>query len=165
MANRYDFWTHGITAIIHDPRPAKEGGPVQFLERAGHGITLKQEDDTFNWFFLPIPTPTVLNGDTTIYLRRVVFSARVNENAKIDQFQLWRGGDALVPDTPLPSFAPDTVISHPIDDPVIRDVLVSGGSTPVVRTGSGIVLGLRVSFVNETPMGQVWIFGAGGHFS
>jgi hypothetical protein len=159
MANRYDFWTHGITAIIHDPRPAKpDGGPVQFLERAGHGTIVEQAAGTSNWFFLPIPTPTVLDDDTTIILQRVAFSFKVNDNAVIDQFQLWAGGTRIVAaDTPLREFPRNVDFTHVIDN---TDWNLSG-----VSRGPGVALGLRVTFRDGTPRGRVWIYGAGGHFS
>jgi hypothetical protein len=148
MANRYDFWIHGVAAVVQDP------ARVELVEHHGNGTMVEQASETNNWFFFPIPTPTGLDDDTTTFLRRFAVSFKVNENARLDTLEIRRGKDVVF--RKAVTFV-DMERNHVEDLP---DVSTSGGTT-----GGGITLGVRVAFLNKTPRGRVELYGAGGQFS
>jgi hypothetical protein len=63
MAQRHDYWTHGIATILESPQLA------QVVEhRSDIGTAVEQDADTSAWFHIAIPTPPVLAGDQTTFL-------------------------------------------------------------------------------------------------
>ena len=71
MARRFDFWTHGVTTILESPALAR-----LVVHNGNIGTVVEQEANTSAWFHIPITTPTVLEDDTSIFLRRFGLKAR-----------------------------------------------------------------------------------------
>lgn len=148
MARRYDFWTHGAATILQSPELAK------LVKRQGDlGTVVEQEAGTHSWFHIPITTPTVLEGDEMISLRRIGLKAVVNENATVDTIHVRSG----------------TSPGHEINGLTLTRMTIDMTfDIPDVSTGgpqAGILLCVRVTFLTGTPRGQIAFQGAGGHFS
>jgi hypothetical protein len=148
MAKRFDFWTHGVATILESPQLARR------VEHKGNiGTAVEQSASTSAWFHIPITTPTVLEDDTSIYLRRFGLKATVNDNAKIDHLHL-RSGTNLVWSREV------SYVGRVVDE--TYDI------TPDIHTGgsrAGLVLCVHVQFLSGEPRGRVEFHGAGGHFS
>lgn len=148
MAKRFDFWTHGVTTILESPELARR------VEHKGNiGTAVEQEANTRAWFHIPITTPTALEDDDSIYLRRFGLKATVNENAMIDKLHL-RSGTDLVWNRAV------SYVGRVLDETF--DV------APDIHTGgpkAGLVLCVHVQFLTGEPRGRVEFHGAGGHFS
>jgi hypothetical protein len=148
MAQRFDFWTHGIATILESPLLA------QLVERrTDRGTVVEQNAGTQAWFHIPITTPTVMENDTTIFLRRLGLRAKVNENARVDRIHIRRGTDLIVN---LNVNFTDTTIESTFD---VVDQLM--GNNPQ----AGLAMSILVQFLTGTPRGRVEFQGAGAHFS
>ncbi len=148
MAQRFDFWTNGIATILESP------GLAQLVEhRSDLGTVVEQNANTQAWFHIPLTTPTVMENDTTIFLRRFGLRAKVNENANVDRIHIRRGTDLIVN---LPVNYTNTTIqdTHDVTDQEM-------GNHPQ----AGLVMSIRVRFLTGTPRGRVEFQGAGVHFS
>ena len=90
---RYDFWVHGANTIVEFPHR------VTRLQHAGWGTYIEQASDPEgrrnNWFHLPIPTPTYLDGTSNVSLWYIRLRAQVNENARIAELHI-RDGQTLI---------------------------------------------------------------------
>jgi hypothetical protein len=91
MARRVDFWTNGITTILQSPENAQ-----RLERRTDLGTVVEQNANTAPWFHIPLTTPTILEDDATIFLRRCFLRARVNENAPGDFIHIRRGTAIIV---------------------------------------------------------------------
>jgi hypothetical protein len=131
MARRYDFWTHGVATILESPQLARR------VEHMGNIGT----------------APTVLEDDTSIFLRRFGLKATVNDNAKIDTLHL-RSGTSLVWSREV------SYVGRTVDETFDVDPDISTGGPR-----AGLVLCVRVQFLTGAPRGRVEFHGAGGHFS
>jgi hypothetical protein len=151
MANRFDFWTHGIATILESPQRAKL---VQ--HRSDIGTLVQQIGDTDGWFHIPIPTPSNLEGDATTFIVGFYLSVKVNDNAKIDVIHLRRGRDLIF--SQKVSFVGTTINQ-------IFDILPDESTSIGKPSGSGITVSIHVQFLTGTPIGQVEFSGAGGAFS
>jgi hypothetical protein len=150
MAQRYDYWTHGIATILESP------GQAQLVQhRSDIGTAVEQGANTSGWFHLPIPTPSVLADDSTTNFLFFALVATVNENAKLDLIHVRRGKDLIF--SKNVSFV-STTINQVFDTP---DVSTSAGAT----SGAGITLSVHVQFLTGTPRGRVEFHGAGAAFS
>jgi hypothetical protein len=148
MANRFDFWTNGIATILQSPELA------QILERRTDlGTVVEQNANTQAWFHIPITTPTVMEDDTTIFLRRLGLRAKVNENANVVSIHIRRGTDLIVN---LNVNYTNTTIQDTYDVP---DVQMGGFPQ------AGLAMSIFVKFLTGTPRGRVEFQGAGAHFS
>jgi len=150
MAQRHDYWTHGIATIIESPQLAQI---VQ--HRSDIGTVVEQSGNTSAWFHIPIPTPSVLADDPTTSFLFFALSATVNENAKVDLIHVRRGKDLIF--SKNVSFV-GTTINQGFDTP---DVSTSVGGT----SGCGIALSVHVAFLTGTPRGRVEFHGAGAAFA
>lgn len=150
MAQRFDYWNHGVATILERPDLAKK---VQ--HRTDIGTLVEQDANTDGWFHIPIPTPSVLGDDTTINFMLFALVATVNENAKIDQIHVRRGKDLVF--SKSVSFV-GTTVNQVFDNPDFSTSI--GGST-----GNGVALSVHVQFLTGTPRGQVQFHGAGAAFS
>ncbi len=149
MAERFDFWTHGIATVVQYPPLAK------LLEhRSDLGTVVEQDGNTSGWFHIPIPTPSVLADDTTTSFLLFALVAKVNDNAKVDLIHVRRGKDLIFQKSV--SFVA-TTINQVFDNP---DVSTGGGSS-----GAGITLSVHVQFLSGTPRGRVEFYGAGAAFA
>lgn len=148
MSTRFDFWTHGISTVLQSPELAK-----LVLHRTDLGTVVEQDANTAAWFHIPITSPTVMEDDTTIYLRRLGLRAKVNENAKVDRIHIRRGTDLIVD---LDVNYTNTTIQDTYD---VADPLTSGSSQ------AGLAMSILVQFLTGTPRGRVEFQGAGAHFS
>lgn len=148
MARRFDFWTHGVTTVLESPELARR------MEHKGNiGTAVEQEANTSAWFHLPLTTPTVIEDDVAIYLRRFGLKATVNDNAKIDLLHL-RSGTRLVWSRDV------SYVGRVIDETFdVEPDITTGGAT------AGLVLCVHVQFLSGAPRGRVEFHGAGGHFS
>ena len=148
MARRFDFWTHGVTTVLESPELARR------VEHKGNiGTAVEQEANTSAWFHLPLTTPTVIEDDVAIYLRRFGLKATVNDNAKIDLLHL-RSGTRLVWSRDV------SYVGRVIDETFdVEPDITTGGAT------AGLVLCVHVQFLSGAPRGRVEFHGAGGHFS
>jgi len=152
MAQRHDYWTHGIATVLESPQLAQL---VQ--HRSDIGTVIEQAANTGAWFHIPIPTPSVLAGDTTISLRDFALVATVNDNAKVDLLHLRRGKD-LVYNKGVSFVA--TLINQTFGGGTLAIPTSAGGSS-----GCGITLSVHVAFLSGTPRGRVEFHGAGAIFS
>lgn len=162
MAERFDFWTHGIATILQSPELA------ELIERrSDKGMCVEHSKDKPSeaWFHIPLTTPTVMEGDTTIYLQRVGLRARVNKWAVVDRIHLRRGADN-VPDSN------DSVIANWNVSYTDIAILDTFNVTPAQKMGglpqAGLVMSIYVIFhVNKETRdrGRVEFQGAGAHYS
>ena len=53
MAQRFDFWTHGVTTILESPALAR-----LVVHNGNIGTVVEQEANTSAWIHIPITTPT-----------------------------------------------------------------------------------------------------------
>lgn len=144
---RYDYWTHGVATILEYPERAK------LVRHSGYGTSVEQEAKTKGWFHIPIPTPSVLEGDTTIGIKTFALVAKVNENAKVDRLHLRRGKD-LIFDKEV-SFI-GTAINQAFSDFL--------ATTSTGSTGNAVTLCVHVEFLTGSPRGRVEFYGAGACF-
>jgi hypothetical protein len=148
MAKRFDFWTNGIATILESPALA------QLLERRTDlGTVVEQNANTQAWFHIPITTPTVMEDDTTIYLRRLGLRAKLNENALVDRIHIRRGTDLIID---LGVNYIGTTIQDTYD---ITDQMM--GHHPQ----AGLAMSIHVKFRTGTPRGRIEFQGVGAHFS
>jgi hypothetical protein len=148
MSKRFDFWTHGIAAVLELPQLA------QLLEhRTDRGTVVEQNANTDTWFHIPLTTPTVMEDDSSIYLRRLGLRAKVNENAQLDRIHVRRGTDLIVD---LEVNYIGATIEGTYDVP---DQLMSAGSQP------GLAMSIHVKFLTGAPRGRIEIQAAGAHYS
>lgn len=148
MAKRFDFWTHGITTILQSPELAK-----LLWQRTDFGTVVEQNANTQAWFHIPITTPTVMEDDTTIYLRTIGLRAKVNENAKVDRIHIRRGTELILD----------------VDANFIGTTIEANYNVPDQLMGNfaqaGLAMSILVKFLTGTPRGRVEFQGAGAHFS
>lgn len=150
MAKRYDYWTHGVATILESPQLAK-----LVMHRGDLGTVVEQDANTSGWFHIPIPTPSVLSGDTTTSFLYFALVANVNDNAKVDLIHVRRGKDLIFSQNV--SFV-GAKINQVFDNP---DVSTSTGAS----SGAGITLCVHVQFLSGTPRGRVEFNGAGAAFA
>lgn len=144
MATRSDFWTNGIATILQSPERAK------FLSHQTNlGTVVEQDPNTSSWFHIPLTTPTVLNGDYTVYLRKFALKAKVNENATIDTIHIRRGTHLVAN---IDTNFTNTSVSEVYD---ITDVIMSNAGQ------AGLAMSILVKFLTGTPRGRVEFQGAG----
>ena len=149
MAQRHDYWTHGVATILEFPERAT------FVAHNGFGTTVEQNANTSAWFHIPISTPSYLAGDSTTYLYFLTLAAKVNASAKVDLIHVRRGKDLLFEEAV--SFV-DRNINHSINTP---DPSTSMGAS----SGSGVTLCVRVQFLPGVTKGRVEFYGAGAAFA
>jgi Family of unknown function (DUF6623) len=150
MSQRFDYWIHGVATVLQSPELAKL---VQ--HRGDLGTVVEQDGNTSAWFHLPIPTPSVLEGDTTTNVRLFALVAKVNENARVSAIHIRRGKDLIF----SKSYSLiGTTINQVFDIP---DVSTSIGAS----SGAGIVICVKVEFLTGGPRGRVEFYGAGVMFS
>lgn len=148
MSKRFDFWTNGIAAVLQSP------GLAQLVEhRTDRGTVVEQNANTEAWFHIPLTSPTVMEDDSTIYLRRLGLRAKLNENAQLDRIHVRRGTDLIVD---LNVNYVGTTIEATFDVP---DQPMSGGAQ------AGLAMSIHVRFLTGTPRGRIEIQGAGAHYS
>lgn len=148
MATRFDFWTHGIGTILQSPNLA------QVLDqRTDLGTVVEQNANTAAWFHIPLTTPTVMEDDTTVFLRRIFLRAIVNENANVDLIHIRRGTDLIV--NLNVNFTNTTIVStFDVPDQEMGN-----------NTQAGLAMSVLVRFLTGTPRGRVEFQGAGAQFS
>jgi hypothetical protein len=151
MAKRFDFWTHGIATIIQSPDLAK-----LVLRQTNLGTVVEQDANVEgSWFHIPLTTPTVMEDDTTIYLRRVGLRAKLNENAQVVRIHIRRGAE------PIPIVNLDVNYTNTtIQDTYEVDNIIMGGNPQ-----AGLAMSIFVKFLTGTPRGRVEFQGAGAQFS
>ena len=150
MSDRFDFWTNGIATVMENPELARS-----VRRRTDTGLEVQQEGGTGAWFHIPIPTPSVLEGDSTTAIRFFALVAEVNQNATIDRLDVRRGTDLL--NSQRVSFT-GRIVNQVFEMP--------DTSTSVnARTGAGIAISLHVTFLTGTPRGKINLLGAGAAFS
>ncbi len=148
MAQRFDFWTHGITTILQSPELAQ-----LLIRQTNLGTVVEQNGNTQAWFHIPITTPTVMEDDTSIYLRAIYLRARVNAHAIVDRIHIRRGTD-LIADLDV------NYINMPIVANLdIPDVIM--GNNPQ----AGLAMSIFVRFLPGAPLGRVEFQGVGARFS
>jgi len=148
MAKRFDFWTNGIATILESTALAQK-----LERRTDLGTVVEQNANTQAWFHIPITTPTVMEDDTTIYLRRLGLRAKVNENALVDRIHIRRGTDLIIN---LDVNYIGTTIQDTYD---ITDQMM--GNNPQ----AGLAMSIHVKFRTGTPRGRIEFQGVGAHFS
>jgi Family of unknown function (DUF6623) len=140
---RFDFWTHGVNTIVQSTAPG------QVVEHTGVGTMLSQNANTQAWCHIPIPTPTVLDGDLSITLGYIRLRADLNENAEIDQVQLLVDGSSIWT-------ASNLSISNTTVDQRFNN--------PNFQVGGGLVISVLVKFLSGGPKGKITFKGAGARF-
>ncbi|HYP54362.1 MAG TPA: DUF6623 family protein [Pyrinomonadaceae bacterium] len=140
---RYDFWTHGVNTIPQFPALCTT------REHTGVGTRIGQNANTTNWFHIPIPTPTALEGDTSVNLGYVRLRASVNENAEIEEVQLLVDGQSMFTAGNL------SLSNTDVDERF---------NNPNFQVRGGLVMSVRVRFLTGTPGGRITIKGAGARF-
>ena len=147
MSQRFDFWTNGIATIMESPEIAKL---VQ--HRTDLGTVVEQDANTQAWFHIPIPTPTIMESDTTIYLRVIALRAKLNENANIDRIHIRRGTDLIF----------DKAVSY------TNTTVVYEENVPAQLMGQpsqlGLAMSIHVRFLSGQPRGRIEFKGAGAGF-
>lgn len=87
MSESFHFWTHGVNVI---PEETKEYTGVDnglFLRRTGFGAEIRQRRGTSNWFHLPIPSATRLDGDN-VRFRRAWLQMKIDNGPVVDQITI-----------------------------------------------------------------------------
>jgi hypothetical protein len=145
----WDFWTHGIAAII------EKASPDQIVRRLAWGTRVCQPGNTSNWFHFAITTPTQIDGETSIGLVAAYVKATVNPNARITSIHVHVGGREVVQKNGLDLRGP--AIDYQLDLPLqlVRDA---------AGTGGGLVVSVGVEFLTGTPVGEITFTGAAARF-
>ena len=152
MAQRLDFWTHGVATILESPELAKL---VQ--HRGDVGTVVEQDAGTSGWFHIPIPTYSFLQ-DATTFLRQFYLAAKVNQNARVDKIHV-RLGKAFIYGQDV--MWVDREISEVFGVPD-KSLIMASGTLP----GAGITLCVHVTFLTGTDVrGRVEFYGAGAAFA
>ena len=149
MAQKHEYWTHGVATILESPQLAR-----LVLHRGDLGTVVEQDANTAGWFHIPIPTPTILADDTTTSFLDFTLVGKLNQNARVDLLHVRRGKD-LIHSEIVDLFGD---IMHTFNTP---DVSTSTGAL----SGRGITLCVRVQFRSGTPRGRVEFYGAGAAFA
>lgn len=150
MARRYDFWTHGVAAVLEPPRAPGDG---RFEEhRTDIGTIVEQGAGKEVWVHLPIPTPTIMEDETAVF-RFFAVVVTMNENAQLDLIHV-RSGTRLVHEE-TGSFIGRRFIET-FDVP---DVAMGG------ELGFGMAICFHVRFLTGPPRGRFELHGAGASFS
>lgn len=139
---RYDFWTHGVDTVVESPAHTTE------IRHAGWGTLVRQQANTENWFHIPIPTPTVLEDDSSVSLQYIRLRAEVNENATID----------------LVHFRDDGRLIHSEAVSLTNRIVDQRFDNPNREIEGGLTMCIHVRFLTGTPLGQVIFRGAGARF-
>jgi hypothetical protein len=149
MAKRFHFWTNGIATVLESP------GLAQVLERRTDlGTVVEQNADTHAWFHIPITTPTVIEDDTLIYLRKIYLRAKVYKNAQVDRIHIRCGTDLII-DLDV-TFIGTQAIEATYD---VTDQMMGN------RTQAGLAMSIHVKFLPGTPRGRIEFQCAGAVFS
>ena len=61
MADYFSFWTHGASLIAEYTEEGTNTANVLFIQRAGWGTRVSQNQGTWNWFHLAVPSATELD--------------------------------------------------------------------------------------------------------
>ena len=150
MEHRYDFWNHGIAAVLESPELAR-----LLLRRTDLGMVVEQRRDTSAWFHLAIPAAPMIASSGTA-MRQFSLSARLNASAQLDLIHIRRGTDLVYE---RPTTYRDTLIDGVVFD-LVPDVNMSA-----IHGGSGIAISLHVQFFSGSPRGRFELHGAGATFS
>lgn len=148
MGGFADHWIHGVATIARWPEKAH-----MLIHSSGYTKVVQEPDldgdQRENWFYLPIPTPT-MHENSAINLVYVHFRGWVNENATVTEVQI-REGEALL-------YKDDSMqwTNTSIDETIQL-------KEPVQVRG-GINFGVRVRFLDGKILGEAKFFGAGGRF-
>ncbi len=135
----YDFWTHGISV---------QAAKTADIRRGGARAIVYQSNNENNWFFFAIPTPTIHDGDDVQH-RDVFLKAWVNQGAKVEQVHVWDGNERVA------RFDHLGYVNRDIDE---------SWNIPDRRASYGLVVCIRVEFLNGNVPGEVHFFGAGARF-
>lgn len=146
---RSDLWTHGINTILESPELAT----VQ--RRSDIGTVVEQDGGTSAWFHVPIPTPSVLDGDTSVSLRRIMLAFTLNRNAKLERIHVRRGKDLVVN------------LSVSLTNIMINNIFECPDAPTLVgaSSGAGMTISLFVHFLPGAPRGRFEMHNAGAMFS
>ncbi len=78
----YNFWAHGATVFPEYKKEFTGTDLGLYLRRAGFGAMVRQRGGTWNWFHIPIPTPTRLDDDASHH-KHAWLRVNVNNDAVI----------------------------------------------------------------------------------
>ena len=90
MADRFDFWIHGVNVQVEYTDP----GRAVYVRRAGFGTVIRQKGGTGNWFHFAIPTPTYLDDDKVDY-QHAYLRGWINGKATVKHVHIWHGRDRI----------------------------------------------------------------------
>ena len=138
----WDFWTHGVAAVVEFPNQAAE------IRHNTFGTEVRQRENTENWLHLALPSP-VIADNKDVFLIYVFLRGVTNENARVDFITVEEDKRVLFQKTV--SFTDEAFNEK------IRVNLT--GPAPDLR--SGITFSIRVKFLSGLPIGAVVLGGAG----
>ncbi|THB75466.1 MAG: hypothetical protein D3926_20055 [Desulfobacteraceae bacterium] len=146
---RYDIWVHGVNTIVEYPDHAET------IRHAGWGTLIEQREDPpnrYNWFHLPIPTPTIIQGEDN-RLDWLALKVWMNENARLDRIHVRMGGSRII------SVRPGIVGS---DRDIEERIGRAGDDLDMVT--EGLTVCAKVDFLSGSPRGRIIFRGAGAVF-
>ena len=151
-ANRYDFWTHGVTTIIERSDLTDE------VERShNHGMHVRQRVGE-NWFGIPITRPVTIAGEYAVLDSvRMRYALKCAHVLGVE----FRRGRSLIEAHTLEVLAP----AHPVGP---RPLGLRGFNKVVfcrdkrAYRHASILLWVHVQF--EEPVGDIWFGDTGAHY-
>jgi len=120
--------------------------------RTDLGTVVEQDANTSAWFHIPITTPTIMENDTSIYLRVIALRAKVNENATVDRIHIRRGTTLI--------FDKDVNYTN-MDIGYVETIAPQSMSQ---GPQLGLAMSIYVKFLTGQPRGRVEFQGAGAGF-
>ncbi|MFD9412501.1 hypothetical protein ACFWBN_36615 [Streptomyces sp. NPDC059989] len=153
MADLYHFWTHGVSIIPEKTKEFTGDHNGLFLQRAAWGARVRQNPGTDNWFHFAIPTPTILDGGSSVWTGDVWIRVKVNNGATVTGVRVHQTGGlnaaspVLFDAGPLNITGQDTQLTF---------------HTPQSTTGPYVV-STHVQFENEGA--EIVFGGVGGGFT
>jgi hypothetical protein len=150
MSNKeYAFWVHGVNTIVERPEH------TQVIRHTGLGTIIEQDEDPpgrNNWFHLPIPTPTLLEGESA-FVGKFTLKVWMNENVRLTDVHVRVGDYKIADETP-------NLVGQDQDAKV--NFNISHGEWFQMK--GGLSLCARFEFLSGSPRGRIVTRGAGARF-
>lgn len=87
MSDTFKFWNHGVSIVPEYTREYTGTNNRLFMRRTGFGTIIRQRGGTWNWFHIPIPSPSRLDDDaSTTYSASL--RAEINDFATIQEVNI-----------------------------------------------------------------------------
>lgn len=150
MSDTFKFWNHGVTVVPEYTKAYTNTNNELYMRPAGFGTIIRQRRGTWNWFHIPIPTPTRLDDDaSTTY--HAWLRADINDYAVIQQVTIH---EAIAGNSSPRIYSTNVNYTGRAE--------TFSFNVPNNRATGPLTMSIRVRF--DTDNGQVIFRGAGAHF-